>query len=151
MQILYIIVGILSVWVLILSIVVVLDRIVFKNLGKDIGKQNLIKYLEGLSQIEKQNSQAINDLKSVVDSVINKNKFHLQKISLLKFNPFEEVGGEHSFSLCMLNDNDTGVILTGLHTRDRTRVYLKEVKRGKAQLELSREESKVLRDAIGNK
>jgi hypothetical protein len=150
MQILYIIVGVLGAWVVILTVLVVLNRIYFVKLGRDVGKDNLIKFLGTLVEIEKNNSQAVEDIKKEIAKIEERDKFHIQKIGLIKFNPFEEVGGEHSFSICLLNDNDSGIVLTGLHTRDRTRVYLKEVKKGKPQVELSKEESKSLRSAVGD-
>lgn len=71
-------------------------------------------------------------------------KLHSQKISLLRYNPFDELGGDHSFALALLDGQDSGVVITSLHTRDRTRVYIKEIKKGKSDVELSKEERKVL-------
>lgn len=73
---------------------------------------------------------------------------HSQKISLIRFNPFKELGGDHSFSLAILDGEDTGVIITSLHTRDRTRVYMKNIENGKSKLELSSEEKQALKKAI---
>lgn len=75
-------------------------------------------------------------------------KLHSQKISLVRFNPFRELGGDHSFSLAMLNGEDSGIIITSLHTRDRTRVYMKEIKNGKSNIELSKDEEKALAEAV---
>lgn len=75
-------------------------------------------------------------------------KLHAQKISLVRFNPFRELGGDHSFSLAILNGEDSGVLISSLHTRDRTRVYMKEIKNGKSLIELSSDESKALKQAI---
>ncbi len=148
MQILYIIVGVLAVWLLVLTILVVLTRLFFVKLGKDVGKDNLIKILQDISETSKKNSDSISEIRENISDIISADKLHIQKVGLVKFNPFEEVGGEHSFSLCLLNNDDTGVMFTGLHTRDRTRVYLKEVKNGKSTTELSKEEVRALKLAI---
>lgn len=68
----------------------------------------------------------------------------LQKVNLLRFNPFNETGGDNSFTLCLLDGNLNGVVLTGLHTREKTRMYVKEIKNGKSSHELSKEEKKLI-------
>jgi len=56
--------------------------------------------------------------------------------------------GDHSFSLALLDGKDTGVVITGLHTRERTRVYMKAIKAGKGEHELSEDEKKALAKAL---
>ena len=63
---------------------------------------------------------------------------------MVRFNPFSEMGGDHSFSVALLDGHDTGIIITGLHTRERTRVYIKPVNKGKSEYDLSKEELKAL-------
>lgn len=148
MQILYIIVGVLLVWVLVVTVLLVLIWRFFKNLGRDVGHSNLISLLKRIVDIEKKNSEGISELNNIIAEVKKLDKLHFQRMGIVKFNPFEEVGGEHSFSVCLLDANNTGVLLTGLHTRDRTRVYMKEIKNGKPAIELSKEEAKSLKQAL---
>lgn len=79
----------------------------------------------------------------------NKNKSQKQennqpsnfKINILRFNPFEDIGGDQSFVLTILNENNNGAILTSLHNRDITRVYAKPIKNGQGDnITLSKEE-----------
>jgi len=73
------------------------------------------------------------------------------KIHLNRFNPFEEVGGDQSFILCLLDNSLSGVIITSLHHRDFTRVYAKTIKNGESlQGRLSKEEIKTLNETINN-
>jgi len=144
-----IIVGILAVCVLVVVVLVVQIRIFFSKLSKDIGKDNLIKLLQNISDKQKDNSEKLEKLSGLIGDTRLGDRLHVQKVGFTKYNPFEEVGGEHSFSLCLLNDYNSGLILTGLHTRDRTRVYLKEVRKGVSAVELSKEESRVLKSAVG--
>lgn len=73
------------------------------------------------------------------------------KIYLNRFNPFEEVGGDQSFILCLLDNTKSGVIITSLHHRDFTRVYAKSIKNGESlESRLSKEEIKTLKQAINN-
>lgn len=63
------------------------------------------------------------------------------KINLVRFNPFDEMGGDQSFILCLLDSSDSGVILTSLHSRDITRVYAKTIRNGEGvDTALSKEE-----------
>jgi hypothetical protein len=73
------------------------------------------------------------------------------KIQVLKFNPFPGVGGEQSFILCLLDQSNTGVIITSLHTPSHTRTYAKPVIEGKADgVSLSREEATFLKKVINS-
>ena len=71
----------------------------------------------------------------------------LQKISMVRFNPFGDVGGDQSFSLAMLDGHDSGLILTSIHGRGGTRVYAKPIDLGKSKYSLSAEEKKALSQA----
>lgn len=54
----------------------------------------------------------------------------LHKYAVLRFNPFKEVGSNQSFSVAFLDGNDSGVVISSLHTREGTRVYSKPVLKG---------------------
>jgi hypothetical protein len=63
------------------------------------------------------------------------------KINILRFNPFENMGGDQSFILTILDHNSDGVVLTSLHNRDLTRIYAKPIKNGQGDnITLSKEE-----------
>lgn len=90
------------------------------------------------------NTKEIKEIKSELKSFINSSSSHIQKVGLVKFNPFKEAGGNNSFSLVLLDGNKNGIIITSLHTRERTRLYLKDVSKGKTKIELSKEEQNAL-------
>lgn len=90
------------------------------------------------------NTKEIKELKDSFESFKNVSKSDIQKVGLVKFNPFNETGGDHSFSLALLDGHKNGIIITSLHTRERTRLYIKEIVSAKAKLELSKEEQKAL-------
>ena len=71
------------------------------------------------------------------------------KINVTRFNPFENVGGNQSFILTILDQADSGVILTSLHNRDLTRLYAKTIKNGQAENNtLSKEEKLAIVNTI---
>lgn len=106
---------------------------------------NRHKKLIELERVELERS-LITKLNERINSLEKKELDHIQKVNLLRFNPFNETGGDNSFTLCLLNAKLDGVVLTGLHTREKTRIYAKEIKNGKSKFELSSEEKKVIKD-----
>lgn len=119
----------------------------FRRLTKGVKEGNLIKVLDKLIELGDKNSKGLRLLEKKVDQQIQEGYFHIQKVALIRFNPFGETGGDYSFSLALLNGRDTGIIITGLHTRERTRIYIKEILDGKSKVELSKEEKKALLQA----
>ena len=71
----------------------------------------------------------------------------LQGISLVRFNNFDDTGGNQSFALALVDPEANGVVLSSLHARNQTRVYAKAVARGVAEGALSTEEGEALREA----
>jgi len=87
-------------------------------------------------------------LTSRCDTIEKNELFHIQKIGLLRFNPFKDTGGDQSFILTLIDAYDTGVVITALYSRSGTRWYAKKVVQGKGfEHELSEEEKKALRVA----
>ncbi|MDP4038831.1 MAG: DUF4446 family protein [bacterium] len=72
----------------------------------------------------------------------------LQKVGLIRFNPFDDTGGDQSFCLAALDSRNNGFILSSIHARSGTRVYTKEIVRGKSKHHLSEEEYLALKKAI---
>jgi len=63
------------------------------------------------------------------------------KINVVRYNPFENIGGDQSFILTILDQSNSGVIVSSLHNRDITRVYAKPIKDGQGDnITLSKEE-----------
>lgn len=73
----------------------------------------------------------------------------IHKFSVLRFNPFKEVGSNQSFSLALLDGKNNGVVISSLHTREGTRVYAKPIKNGDADgFPLTDEERQVIQEAL---
>ncbi|HCR35474.1 hypothetical protein A2130_01440 [Candidatus Woesebacteria bacterium GWC2_33_12] len=137
MNISLILVIIAIVWLIVLSILLIWIIFVFKDLIK-ISKNKEFN----------DNSKEIVYLKSEVLKIKNISTNYIQRVGLSKYNPFKETGGNNSFSLVLLDGNKNGIIITSLHTRERTRFYLKEVKSGKSLIELSEDEAKALKESV---
>ena len=82
-----------------------------------------------------------------LNSLKRENKFSVQKIGLIRFNPFKEVGSNQSFSVALLNGEDNGIVITSLYSREENRVYGKPIKNGKSPYPLSKEEETAIEKA----
>jgi len=72
-----------------------------------------------------------------------------QRVGLVRYNPFEETGGNQSFALALLDAAGDGWVLSSLHARSGTRVYAKAIKAGRADAALSDEETAAIQQAQG--
>lgn len=143
--------SILGIWLLGVSIILYRIFALFNKLTKGVGEADLKKVLEKVITKEEDNEELIKELTKRTSWLEKDSKNHIQKVGLVRFNPFKELGGDHSFSLAILDAEDSGVIVTSLHTRERTRVYMKEIKSAKSSSELSVDEEKALSTARKNK
>ncbi len=136
------------IWLLILTWLVFRQKSFFNNLfpqekGRDI-RNKFKEVIEAISGFEKDNQILERKLTGFKkDSLDN-----FSRMAVLKYNPYNDTGGDQSFSLVILNGKMDGVLITSLHSRSGTRTYLKNIKSGKSELELSKEEKKVLKQAM---
>ena len=74
-------------------------------------------------------------------------KFTFQKVGLVKYDAFNEMGGKLSFSLAMLNESDNGFVLNAVHSREGCYTYIKEIIDGNSIITLAEEEQEALKMA----
>ena len=70
------------------------------------------------------------------------------RVALVRFNPFEDTGGNQSFALALLDGRGDGFVVSSLHARAGTRVYAKAISNGASEAALSDEEAEALRQAL---
>jgi len=102
-------------------------------------KEFLARFLD----LEEKHKELSEELKKIE----KENLSNFQKIGVVRFNPFKEVGSDQSFSIAILDGNDSGVVITSLYTRDENRVYGKPIKAGVSEYNLSDEEKKAIEKA----
>lgn len=73
-----------------------------------------------------------------------------QRFGIVRFNPFEETGGNQSFAVALLDGNGDGLVVSSLHARAGTRVYAKALSRGRSDASLSDEETEAVRRAMAS-
>lgn len=75
--------------------------------------------------------------------------YTLHKVAIKRFNPFADMGGDTSFTIALLNNENSGILLTYIATREQGgRSYAKPIEKGRANQQLSQEETEVLATAI---
>lgn len=119
----------------------------YSKLTGNINGKNLKSVLEDMLKQENQSKKDIDFLKKYCDTIQKEGLFHIQKVGLLRFNPFKDTGGDQSFILSLVDSKNTGVIISGLYSRTGTRWYAKRVVEGKGvEHELSDEEKKAIKE-----
>jgi len=109
---------------------------------KDIAQLNdYIKMLE----------QKIDGLSEKIEDIKKANKFSVQKIGMVRFNPFKEVGSDQSFSVALLDGNDSGTVITSLYSRTENRIYAKPIENKQSKYLLSAEEKQAIEKAVSPK
>jgi hypothetical protein len=101
-------------------------------------------YLDKVDKVE-ENSNNIKELYRALDSRL---KGCVQKVSMVRYRAFEDVGSDLSFSISLLDQNNDGVIITGIYGRNESTTYAKPVDMGISRYDLSEEEKQVLQNCI---
>ena len=114
--------------------------------GKDavsLEKAFAQKFLEvdKLVEISKNQSFEINRIKSTLSKTTN-------KIGIVKYDAFPDVGGKLSFALAMLDEENSGFVLNAIHSREGCYTYVKEIVKGESYIVLGQEEKEALRQAV---
>jgi len=102
---------------------------------------------EILSEFKKTQEQ-LEVLSKKFTDLQEKSKLSIQKIGMVRFNPFNEVGSNQSFSLALLDHNNDGLVITSLYTRKENRIYGKPIKGSNSEYTLSNEEKQAIEKAI---
>lgn len=146
---LFVLIGILIVWIAVLTFFFWSLSGHYNNLVKTTNKKTLQTVLDSLISEIQLAKKDIANLSKTCDTIIEEGRLHIQKIGLLRFNPFKETGGDQSFILALLDENDNGVVLSGLYSRAGMRWYAKKIKQGKGlDHNLSEEEKEAIRQAM---
>ena len=112
----------------------------FKKEKKPKNSKEILKKIEGLEK-------TIVDLLAKINSLEKISEKSVQKIGLIRYNPFSGVGSNQSFSVAILDQKDNGIVITSLYTREGNRVYAKPVVRGNSEYPLSKEEKEAINRA----
>jgi len=110
-------------------------------------KEIFLSQKEKNEKLEEKIKEAFLKIKNLEDL----SEVAIQKIGIIRFNPFNDMGGNQSFIIAMLDSKNNGFIVSSLLSTEGSRVYAKAVKNGKSDYSLSNEEAEALDRAINSK
>ena len=90
-----------------------------------------------------------NKLGAEVAALIGESRYSLQRVGLVRFNPFADTGGDQSFAVAVLDRLGNGFVFSSLHGRSGTRFYAKPLRNGQSSYQLSEEEAEAVKSALG--
>lgn len=100
--------------------------------------------IESIRAVGEKNSAAVKD-------IYEKMQYTFQKVGIVKYDAFHEMGGKLSFVLCMLDKVNNGYIINVMHSNNGCFAYIKEVVDGKSYIELGDEEKQALQQAVAGR
>lgn len=143
-----ILIVLLFLWAAVLTVVFGRFYFYYTRLIRGGKKDSIVDLLNDILHHANATKEDLDELRKRCDTLETDGALHIQKVGLARFNPFKETGGDQSFILALLNRQDSGVVISSLHTRSGTRWYAKRVARGKGlEHELSAEEEKAVAEA----
>ncbi len=107
-------------------------------------KENKIENLEDLTKRIEELELKIDKLFLEMEEMKKESESHIQKAKLIRYNPFDEMGGDQSFTLALLNKDNSGIIVTSIFNQEKSRVFGKEIIKGKSNYQLSAEEANII-------
>ncbi len=135
-------------WLLVLTFLFLKFYLYYTKLVKKGKKESIVEIIEDVIRAEENNKKSLEQLNLSYARLEKNSLSHIQKVGLVRFNPFKDTGGDQSFILALVDAENTGVVISSLHTRTGTRWYAKGIVRGKGvEHELSHEEEKALAGA----
>ena len=122
----------------------------YRKMMRGVNNKNLEQALnDNLDNIEKalvKSQEAIDECKNISEEL----KGCVNKVAIMRYKAFEDVGSDLSFSIAILDSYNDGVIITGIYSRHDSTTYAKPIDKGISRYDLSEEELHVLNQAINS-
>lgn len=155
LDIAYVLIGML-VLIIILLILIIIQFSKLNKLQKKYAKfmkgkdaKSLEQEIEGLYDDNDYIKQEAEKNRKDIKDIQKRMEYCYQKLGIVKYDAFSQMGGQLSFCLALLNEKDDGFILNSVQSSEGCYTYTKEVKKGECAITLGEEEKKALDQAIG--
>ncbi len=124
----------------------------YNNFMKKIGngtniQEDLETFMHKVDRVEKQNLEIVEYCKNLDKDL----EGCIQKIGIVRYNAFKDTGSDLSFALAMLDENNNGVVLNGIYSREMSNIYAKPVQNGISNYTISEEEKMAIEKAVNSK
>ncbi len=113
--------------------------------GKNI-EEDLENYMYRVERVEKQNTEITTYIKNLDEDLTK----CIQKVGIVRYNAFKDTGSDLSFALALLDENNDGVVLNGIYSREMSNIYAKPVVNGQSSYTVSEEEQQAIDKAIAS-
>ncbi len=152
----YVFIAIIAI-LLILLVMIIVQTVRLSKLSKKYKKfmsgknaKSMEKDIIGLYEDNKFIKASVEKNKKDIQMLYHKVEGTFQKVGIVKYDAFNQMGGQLSFSLALLDENDNGFILNSVHSTEGCYSYTKEIRKGLCDISLGDEEKKALDMAMGN-
>jgi hypothetical protein len=119
----------------------------------DLGKRDLVSHAElinsGFSQLRDWVEDAHTQLEARMSTNEERTDGCIAHVALVRYDAYGEMSGQQSSSLALLDTRRSGVVVSSILHREQARVYVKQVREGQSQFELSPEEQEAIDTALG--
>lgn len=113
--------------------------------GKETNiEEDLKKYVDKVEAVDKENKELVeycNNINKTVQKCI-------QKVGIVRYTAFNDIGSDLSFALALLDNENNGVVLNGIYSREMSNIYAKPVVNGESSYTLSEQEKEAIRKAV---
>lgn len=135
-------------WIMFLTWIVFSTRSHYFRLISQTRKERIDEVMDKLLETDGHLKKEVETVRHHLKEVIDSSRFHIQKVGMVRFHPFEKRSGEQSVVLALLDQEKNGVIINFMYTPEGLRVYTKKVKGGRGEeYSLSDEEVKAITSA----
>ncbi|HEY8830376.1 MAG TPA: DUF4446 family protein [Candidatus Limnocylindria bacterium] len=138
----------LAAWLLVLQRSESRLRSRLRRILSDNGSTGLDEVLAGQATRIEQLATRVDALTALQRELETSTGRSLQKVGVVRFNPFQDSGGDQSFAIALLDQRGSGVVVSSLHGRAETRIFAKQVINGRSTHSLSDEEQQAIREAL---
>ena len=123
----------------------------YKNFMKKLGngknlEEDLENFMYKVDRVEKQNDEIMEFCKSLNSNMSN----CIQKVGIVRYSAFKDTGSDLSFTVALLDEENSGVVFNGIYSREMSNIYAKPVKNGNSTYTLSEEETEAIRRAMSS-
>lgn len=142
-----------------ISLIILILQIVYINKQKKLEKKykyfmknskgenienSIVSYMDRIDKVKAESDI----MKKSYEDMNERLKVCMQKYSIQRYRAFEDIGSDLSYSIALLNEDNDGLILTGIYGRNESTTYAKPIEKGISRYDLSSEEKQVLENAI---
>ena len=138
----------LAAWLLVLQRSESRLRSRLRRILSDNGSTGLDEVLAGHASRIEQLATRVDALTALQRELETSTGRSLQKVGVVRFNPFQDSGGYQSFAIALLDQRGSSVVVSSLHGRAETRIFAKQVVNGRSTHSLSDEEQQAIREAV---